>query len=79
VEYRYFRMLRPTAYHRASAGELGYGLKFWPGSLDALTECMPHFSSSAPPNFAPLLFCPTESVEFGYAYVTNFLVQPLCV
>ncbi len=30
-------------------GELGYGLKFWPGSLEALTESMEHLVCFAPP------------------------------
>lgn len=50
VEDRYFRMLRPTIYRHAKTGELGYGLKFWPGSLEALTESMAHLVSFAPPN-----------------------------
>jgi hypothetical protein len=49
VEDRYFRMLRPTIYRHAKTGELGYGLKFWPGSLDALAESMAHLASFAPP------------------------------
>ena len=49
-ENRYFRMLRPTIYRHAKTGELGYGLKFWPGSLEALTESMAHLVSFAPPN-----------------------------
>ena len=38
VEDRYFSMLRPTFYRHAKSAELGYGLKFWPGSLEALAE-----------------------------------------
>ena len=49
VEDRYFRMLRPTIYRHAKTGELGYGLKFWPGSLEALTENIAHLASFAPP------------------------------
>jgi len=49
VEDRYFRMLRPTIYRHPKTGELGYGLKFWPGSLEALTESMGHLVSFSPP------------------------------
>lgn len=49
VEDRYFRMLRPTVYRHSKTGEIGYGLKFWPGSLEALTENMEHLVSFAPP------------------------------
>jgi len=49
VEDRYFRMLRPTVYRHPKTGELGYGLKFWPGSLEALTESMEHLVCFAPP------------------------------
>ena len=49
VEDRYFRMLRPTIYRHAKSGELGYGLKFWPGSLEALAENMTHLASFLPP------------------------------
>ncbi len=49
VEDRYFRMLRPATYCHPKTGELGYGLRFWPGSLEALTERMPHLASFAPP------------------------------
>ena len=49
VEDRYFRMLRPTIYRHAKTGELGYGLKFWPGSLEVLTESMAHLASFSLP------------------------------
>ena len=49
VEDRYFRMLRPTIYRHAKTGELGYGLKFWPGSLEVLTESMTHLASFSLP------------------------------
>lgn len=49
VEDRYFRMLRPTIYRHPKTGELGYGLKFWPGSLEALTESMEHLVCFTPP------------------------------
>jgi hypothetical protein len=49
VEDRYFRMLRPTIYRHPKTGELGYGLKFWPGSLESLTESMAHLASFSPP------------------------------
>ncbi|OGB40478.1 MAG: hypothetical protein A2461_09480 [Burkholderiales bacterium RIFOXYC2_FULL_59_8] len=49
VEDRYFRMLRPTIYRHPKTGEQGYGLKFWPGSLEALTEGMAHMVSFSPP------------------------------
>ncbi len=49
AEDRYFRMLRPTVYRHAKTGELGYGLKFWPDSLDALTERMAHLASFSTP------------------------------
>ena len=49
VEDRYFRMLRPTIYRHPKTGELGYGLKFWPDSLEALTESMGHLVSFSPP------------------------------
>lgn len=49
VEGRYFRMLRPTIYRHAKTGELGYGLKFWPGSLEVLTESMTHLASFSLP------------------------------
>ena len=49
VKDRYFRMLRPTIYRHAKSGELGYGLKFWPGSLEALAENMTHLASFLPP------------------------------
>lgn len=45
VEDRYFSMLRPTIYRHAKSGELGYGLKFWPGSLETLSENMTHLAS----------------------------------
>ncbi len=48
VEDRFFRMLRPTIYRHPKTGELGYGLKFWPGSLEALTESMTHLASFLP-------------------------------
>ena len=49
VEDRYFRMLRPTIYRHAKTGELGYGLKFWPGSLEVLTESMTRLASFSLP------------------------------
>lgn len=49
VEDRYFRMLRPTIYRHPKTGELGYGLRFWPGSLEALTEDMAHLANFSPP------------------------------
>lgn len=49
VEDRYFRMLRPTIYRHPKTGELGYGLKFWPGSLEELVESMVHLVCFAPP------------------------------
>ncbi len=49
VEDRYFRMLRPTIYRHTKSGELGYGLKFWPGSLETCAESMAHLSSFWPP------------------------------
>lgn len=49
VEDRYFRMLRPTIYRHPKTGELGYGLKFWPGSLEELVESMEHLVCFAPP------------------------------
>ena len=49
VEDRYFKMLRPTIYRHPKSGELGYGLKFWPGSLEALAENMAHLASFLPP------------------------------
>lgn len=48
AEDRYFRMLRPTVYRHAKSGELGYGLKFWPGSLEAFAEGMNHLSCFLP-------------------------------
>lgn len=48
VEDRYFRMLRPTIYRHPKSGELGYGLKFWPGSLEACAENMTHLASFLP-------------------------------
>ena len=45
VEDRYFNMLRPTIYRHAKSGELGYGLKFWPGSLETLSENITHLAS----------------------------------
>ena len=48
AEDRYYRMLRPTVYRHAKSGELGYGLKFWPGSLDAYAEGMGHLSCFLP-------------------------------
>jgi hypothetical protein len=48
AEDRYFRMLRPTVYRHAKSGELGYGLKFWPGGPDAHTEGMSHLSIFLP-------------------------------
>ena len=42
VEDHYFSMLRPTIYRHAKSGELGYGLRFWPGSLETLSENMTH-------------------------------------
>jgi Protein of unknown function (DUF3800) len=48
VEDRYFKMLRQTIYRHPKSGELGYGLKFWPGSLEAHIESMGHLSSFLP-------------------------------
>ncbi len=48
AEDRYFRMLRPTVYRDAKSGELGYGLKFWPGSVEAFAESMGHLTSFLP-------------------------------
>lgn len=48
VEDRYFRILRPTIYRQPKTGELGYGLKFWPGSLESLTKSMTHMASFLP-------------------------------
>ena len=48
AEDRYFRMLRPTVYRHAKSGELGYGLKFWPGSLDSYATSMGHLSCFLP-------------------------------
>ena len=45
VEDYYFSMLRPTIYRHAKSGELGFGLKFWPGSLETLSENMTHLAS----------------------------------
>ena len=49
VEDRYFWMLRPTIYSHAKTVELGYGLEFWPGSLELLTESMTHLASFSLP------------------------------
>ncbi len=48
VEDRYYKMLRPTIYRHPKSGELGYGLKFWPGGLEAYAESMAHMSSFLP-------------------------------
>ena len=39
----------PTGYRHAKSDKWGYGLKFWPGSLETLVENMTHLASFLPP------------------------------
>ena len=39
----------PTGYRHAKSDEWGYGLKFWPGSLETLAENMTYLASFLPP------------------------------
>jgi Protein of unknown function (DUF3800) len=42
VESRYFELLKPTVYRHEKSGALGYGLKFWPKSVEQLQVDCPH-------------------------------------
>ena len=42
VEDRYVKILQPTLYRHEKTGARGYGLKFWPKTVDQLLPDHPH-------------------------------------
>lgn len=49
AEDRYLHLLSPTIYrHAKTRTAIGYGLKFWPDSYEALAKNLPHLEAFAP-------------------------------